>query len=342
MALKFGLLFAIRNPERWAKPWPQIYSETLEQIQAAEELGFDSVWMSEHHGADDGYLPSTLLMAGVAAAHTKRITIGVRLLLLPLHHPVRVAEDAAVVDVLSNGRLILGAAVGYRPEEFPAFGVNRRYRPSLMDEGLEIIRRCWSEERFDYHGRRWNLEGVSVVPKPVQQPGPPIWLGGSRGGAIERIARSADGYHFVGNREVYDSYARAMVAHDRDPRSIPVYDSRDFWVGEDAERAWEEAREHLYYSTKLYAQWGAEAAIADGVDPTQVAKPPETPEEMRERAGLGGPFVGTPDQAVDFFRRRQREVPIDGTIMRMPPGMEHRKILDYLELMAKEVLPQFD
>lgn len=341
MTLKFGLLFAIRNPAQWRKSWAQVYAETLEQVQAAEELGFDSVWMSEHHGADDGYCPSTLMMAGVAATHTTRITVGTRLLLLPLHHPVRVAEDAAVADVLSNGRFILGMAVGYRPEEYPAFGVNRTHRPSRMDEGIEIIRRCWSEERFDFDGKRWQLRGVSVVPKPVQQPGPPIWLGGTRGGAIDRIARSADGFHFVGSREVYDGYARAMLAHGRDPRSIPVYDSRDFWVGEDGEQAWEESREHLHYSTRLYAEWGADAARADGVDTSRLRPPPATPEEMRERADLSGPFVGTPDQAVDFFRRRQQEVPIDGTIMRMPPGIDHQKALRYMELMAAEVLPRF-
>ncbi len=167
VSLKFGFLFSIRNPSQWQKPWPQVYSEMLEQVQAAEELGFDSVWMSEHHGAADGYCPSTLVAAGAAAARTQRITIGIRLLLLPLHHPVRVAEDAAVVDNLSNGRFILGMAVGYVPPEYGMFGVNRRHRPSLMDEGIDIIRRCWTEERFDYEGKRFNLKNVSVVPKPI-------------------------------------------------------------------------------------------------------------------------------------------------------------------------------
>lgn len=342
MALKFGLLFGIRNPHQWEKPWPQIYAETIEQVQAAEELGFHSVWMSEHHGAEDGYCPSTLVMAGVVATHTSTITIGTRLMLLPLHHPVRVAEDAATVDILSNGRFILGAAVGYRPEEYPAFGVNRKHRPSRMDEALSIIRRCWTEDQpFDFHGKRWDLKGVSVVPKPVQPGGPPIWLGGMSAGAVDRVARSADGYHFVGQRQAYDRYAEAMVREGRDPRSIPVFDSRDFWIGGDSERAWAESREHIFYSTRLYAQWGADAARADGVAPSMIREAPETPEAVRANADSSGPFVGDPGQAVEFFRRRQEEVPIAGTIMRMPPGIEHKKALNYMELMAKEVLPHF-
>ena len=339
MTLKFGLIFGIRNPDRWHKPWPQVHSEMIEQMQAAEELGFDSVWLSEHHQVEDGYLPSTLVMAAVAASHTTTIKVGLRLMLLPLHHPVAVAEEAAVVDVLSNGRLILGAAVGYRPKEFSAFGVNRRHRPSLMDEGLEILRRCWTEDGFDHHGRHWDLKDVTVTPKPLQEGGPPIWLGGTRGGAIDRIGRSADGYHFQGGRDVYDAYAKAMAANNRDPRSIPVYDSREFWVGETPEQAWEDSKDHLFYSTQVYTGFGVEAALADGVEPPKV---PETPEEMRERTdSTGGAFIGTPDEAVSFFRRRQEEVPIDGTTMRMPPGMDHQKVLKYLELMSKEVMPHF-
>jgi len=341
VALRFGLLFAMRNPEPWRKPWTQVYAEMLEQVQAAEEFGFDSVWLSEHHGVEDGYCPSTLVAAAAVATKTSRITIGTRLLLLPMHHPVRVAEDAAVVDVLSNGRFVLGMAVGYRPQEYPLFGVERRFRPSLMDEGIEIIKRAWTEDRFDFAGKRHRLEGISVRPKPVQRPHPPIWLGGSRGGAIERIARFADGFHYVGGAAIYDAYAQAMLRAGRDPRSIPVYDSRDFWVAEDGEQAWEQSREHIFYSYRRYAEWGAEAAAADGAQLERRFAPAATPEQMRAQADLSGPFVGDPEQAVDFFRRRQAEVPIDGTIMRMPPGIDHRLALRYMELMARSVLPRF-
>lgn len=338
MGLKFGFLFSIRNPRRWEKPWPQVYGEMLEQVQAAEDLGFDSVWMSEHHGADDGYCPSTLVAAAAAATRTSRITIGIRLLLLPLHHPVRVAEDAAVVDNLAHGRFILGMAVGYVPSEYGMFGVNRRHRPSLMDEGVEIIRRAWTEERFDYEGKRFSLRGVAVQPKPFQQPCPPIWLGGMRGSAIDRVARLADGFHFVGTPEIYAEYAKAMQRHGRDPLSIPVYDSREFWVAEDSAQAWQEAKEHLFYSYTTYASWGAAANAADGRPSTDA--PGTTPEEMRERAGTML-FIGDPGEVVAMFKQRLKDVPITGTIMRVPPGMEYQKVLRCMELVAREVVPRF-
>ena len=233
MALKFGILFSLRNPARWRKPWPQLYQETLEQIVIAEELGFDSVWISEHHGAEDGYCPSVLPVAAVAADRTSTITIGTRLMLLPLHHPVRVAEDAAVVDVLSEGRFVLGVAVGYVPREYPAFGVNRRFRPSLTEEGIEIIRRCWREDDFDFEGNATTWRGCGSSPSPsktvVRRPGSAV----AHHPLVERVARLGDGFHFVGGRTVYDLYAAAMQRHGRDPRAIPVYDSRDFWLGED-------------------------------------------------------------------------------------------------------------
>src|SRR5258706_11549539 len=117
-----------------------LYAETLDHIEAVEALGFDTVWLTEHHFIDGEYLPSVLPMAAAVAARTKRVTIGTAVLLLPLHDPLRVAEDAAVVDVLSNGRLRLGLGLGYKLEEVEAFGIDRRHRPPLLQEGLRIIR----------------------------------------------------------------------------------------------------------------------------------------------------------------------------------------------------------
>jgi alkanesulfonate monooxygenase SsuD/methylene tetrahydromethanopterin reductase-like flavin-dependent oxidoreductase (luciferase family) len=336
MALKFGFLFSLRNPAQWRKPWSQVYRETLDQIVIAEQLGFDSVWLSEHHGAEDGYCPSVLPVAAAAADRTSTITIGTRLMLLPLHHPVRVAEDAAVVDIISEGRFVLGVAVGYRPQEYPAFGVNRRYRPSLIDESIEIIRRAWREDDFDFEGKRYQLKGVRVEPKPFQQDGPPIWIGATRDTALDRVARLGDGFHFVGGPQVYEGYADAMRRHDRDPRSIPVYDSRDFWLGEDDASAWDESREHLYHSYLNYARWGAEAAVADGREPGPA--PAATPEEMRERSEL---FVGGPERIIELFEQRLREAPIDGTIMRMPPGIDHDLAVSLMTRVAEHVVPHF-
>ena len=335
-ALKFGFLFSLRNPAAFRKPWAQLYQETLDQIVIAEELGFDSVWISEHHGAADGYCPSVLPVVAAAADRTSTITLGTRLMLLPLHHPVRVAEDAAVVDIMAEGRFVLGIAVGYVPREYPAFGVNRRHRPSLIEEGIEIIRRCWREEEFDFAGKRFQLKGVRVEPKPYQEGGPPIWIGGTAGPALDRVARLGDGYHFVGGRSIYQTYADAMRGAGRDPRSIPVYDSRDFYLGEDDQRAWEESREHIFHSYSGYAQWGREAAEADGNE--LGPEPAESPEAMREQTDV---WVGGPETIIAKFEERLAQVPIDGTIMRMPPGIDHDRAVQLMTRVAERVLPHF-
>ena len=326
MSLKFGWLMPARNPKRWEQPWDRLYEETLEQCEAAEALGYDSVWPSEHHGVDDGYCPGVLPLCAAIAMRTKSITIGTRLMLLPLHHPVQLAEDAAVVDILSKGRFILGVAIGYRESEFPMMGVNRKNRPSLMEEGLEIIKRCWTEdEPFDYIGKRYKLRGVFVMPKPLQKPHPPIWIGGTSAVAIDRVARYGDGFHGWDVKE----FVAAMERHGRDPRSVPIAESRDIYVAETEEQAWEEGKDHLHYVASLYREWGE----ADRQDPAPL--PPLTYDELRRTT-----FIGNPEQIVGLYKTRIERYPeFTHSILRVPAGMEHKKVLRFMELFAREVMP---
>ena len=136
--LRFGLYYDFRNPPAWRRPYTHIYSEIFEQIIWAEQQGFDDVWLSEHHFQEDGYAPSLLPIAAAIAARTTTMRIGTAVLLLPLHHPVRVAEDAATVDVISNGRFQLGVGVGYKVEEFDSFAIAKTERGRRTNEGLEI------------------------------------------------------------------------------------------------------------------------------------------------------------------------------------------------------------
>ena len=161
---KFGLIYDFRNPPQWRKPWAEFYNELLDEVQLAEELGYDHVWVTEHHFIDDGYTPSVLPIAAAIARLTSRVRIGTWVLLLPLHNAIRVAEDAATVDVLSNGRFDLGVGLGYRIEEFEGFGVDRRQRASLMDESLEIITRTLNGETVSLDGRHYQVKNVTVTP----------------------------------------------------------------------------------------------------------------------------------------------------------------------------------
>src|SRR5262249_43674673 len=152
-----------------------IYAATLDQIAYAEQLGFDDVWLSEHHFIDDAYSPSMLPIGCAIAARTKRIRIGTSVLLLPLHDPVRVAEDAATLDVISTGRLELGLGVGYRVEEFTGFNIDSSERAQRMDEGIEIIRRLFAGERFSFSGKHYTYRDIQLFPRPVQKP-PKLWI----------------------------------------------------------------------------------------------------------------------------------------------------------------------
>ncbi|HEX2172815.1 MAG TPA: LLM class flavin-dependent oxidoreductase, partial [Dehalococcoidia bacterium] len=151
---RFGLLLSFQAPARFGVTPEQVYGESIDQAELADELGYDSVWTTEHHFLEDAYLPSPLIASAAIAARTRQIRIAQGILLLPLYtHPVRLAEDAAVVDVISRGRLILGVGLGYREYEYAGLGLSMRQRRSLMEEGLEVVRRCWTEpEGFSHEG----------------------------------------------------------------------------------------------------------------------------------------------------------------------------------------------
>ena len=163
-----GLLFPFRNPPQWRTPWPQFYAEQLKQTQIAEELGYDTVWLTEHHFAEDGYSPSLLPIASAVATLTSRVRIGTFLLLLPLHNAVRVGEDAATVDIISNGRFDMGFGQGYSPSEFEGYGIPRKQRASLLEEGIEVIRGMWTQDPFSYTMRcAWEKMPQPLISFPM-------------------------------------------------------------------------------------------------------------------------------------------------------------------------------
>ncbi|MES2169517.1 MAG: LLM class flavin-dependent oxidoreductase [Actinomycetota bacterium] len=167
----------------------QLWKEALDYAGEAEVLGFDSVWVGEHHFTADGYLPSVFPFLAAIAARTERVTIGSKVLLAPLHHPIRVAEDAAAVQLISGGRLVVGAAIGYRPEEFDGFGVRLSQRAQRLERMVEICRAAWSGSPVELENS--DMAAVTVYPMVGDIP---IWLGGRAPAALARVGRVADGY----------------------------------------------------------------------------------------------------------------------------------------------------
>ena len=219
--IRFGLWYDFRNPSQWRQPYDRLYGETLDQIAWGESQGFDDVWLSEHHFIEDGYLPSILPVAAAIAARTKRIRIASGVLLVPFHNPVRLAEDIAVVDVISGGRFELGVGVGFKLEEFDSFGVSFRERGSRTNQSLDIIRRLLSGETVTYKSDFFNFKNIKVTPEPIQKPHPPIWLGGFTAAALRRAARYGDGFTVPGaTRDVYDQYVAQLKKQNRPARTF--------------------------------------------------------------------------------------------------------------------------
>lgn len=187
--MKYGVLFSCQDPPGSSIGHPAVYEAALEQVLAAEREGYEWVNLTEHHVAADGYLPALLPMLAAIAARTRRIRLSTGMLILTLHNPIRIAEEAAVVDIISNGRLTLGVAAGYREVEFQAMQVDYATRGRRFSESLEILELAWAGEPFSYDGQIFKIPEVVVRPLPVQRPGIPLWLGGTTEVALRRVVR---------------------------------------------------------------------------------------------------------------------------------------------------------
>jgi alkanesulfonate monooxygenase SsuD/methylene tetrahydromethanopterin reductase-like flavin-dependent oxidoreductase (luciferase family) len=336
--MKFGVLYAFRNPPRWHQPYPDFYRAQFEQMQAVEQLGYDVVWVTEHHFIEDGYLPSLLPVAAVIGDRTKRVQIGTYVLLLPLHHPLRVAEDAAVVDVISNGRLILGLGQGYRLEEFEGFNINPDHRPRMTEEGIEVIQGAWTQDNFSYAGEHYQVKNITLTPKPVQKPHPPLGIG-ARG--LKPTRRAAKyGCHLMGGAlGQYDIYVNALKEYGRDPKDFDVMNLRPIYVHRDPERAWEEAGEHIFYLFQNYGKWFGTAADLKS-DTRLGAMNVASLAEIRDTDFWRNIVIaGSPEQVTERLLKEHASAPCDHLLFFVLPGLAYEKMLGSIRLFAEEVMP---
>ncbi|HKV54113.1 MAG TPA: LLM class flavin-dependent oxidoreductase [Candidatus Binataceae bacterium] len=328
--MKFGYMLDFRNPASGGMDFGTFYAEMFRQVEFVDQVGFDSIWLTEHHFTDDGYLAAQMPTLAAIAARTRRVTLGTYVLLAPFYHPLRLAEDSATIDVISGGRLRLGIGLGYRAEEFEGFQVARGERLGRTLETIEILRRAWTGERFSFTGKYFNFTDARVLPRPVSQPYPELLWGGMARKAIERGARMGLSFACnLGRREV-QLYRETLVKCGKDPAAFSIVGNRLVYVADSFEQAWADIEGPAIYQAALYAKWLSAAA-----SPDQKWFLPD-PERLKQGAVIGSPENVRQRLAELFDAGETTEI-----ILAMQlPGLAPAKTMRSLERFASEVLPR--
>ena len=312
------------------------YRDALEEVVRAEDLGFDSVWMEEHHSVTNHYWPSPLPVLAGFATRTSRMRLGTDILVAPFYHPVRLAEDTAMLDVMSGGRFVLGVAIGYKPDEFALYGVELEKRGARFEEQLAIMNGLWTQESVSFTGTYYRVVG-RLEPQPPTRPHPPVWIGGWGDITLRRAATLADNWvpgptadlaRLLAGKQRFIANRRAAGRTDA-LTEWPL--TRDVIIADTDREARELAEKHIMISyRKEYAGgWRhpfIDASLATDLDAL-----------MKDRFLIGGP-----DQVVRALKPFVSEYGMTHLICRVFfPGMPHRHIMRELELIAKEVRPAF-
>jgi alkanesulfonate monooxygenase SsuD/methylene tetrahydromethanopterin reductase-like flavin-dependent oxidoreductase (luciferase family) len=338
--MQLVVTMGIRNLPSRPRPLPELYRDFLEESVLAEQLGFCAIWASEHHFSPDAWNPSPFVFLTAVAARTKRVRVGPYVLLLPLHNPVRVAEDAAVLDNISGGRLDLPVGVGSAAEEFRTFGVPFGERLGRTFEALRVIERCFAGEEFSHQGKYYDFPDLHMTTPPAQRPGPPIWVASMGEQSVAWTARR--GYHLAaGAGPGHQRWEELLVrhGHDRSTRRVASIPLR-VHLAETKQAAWDEAEAGLHQVLHFYrsrVDRGSATAAAGVLDPL----PPVG--EFREVPGIGHrgtPFiVGTPDEAM-LALARYRDRRLSHLCLNFhQPGMETRAVRRSMAMFAHELMP---
>ena len=326
MQPRFGVCYDFRNPVDSGIAMPDLYAQALAQIQWLDQLGIDQIWFTEHHFVDDGYLPSWIPVASAAASVTSRVRFSTDICLLPFANPVRLAEDLAVLDNISNGRVELGVGMGYAPHEFAGFGIPVSRRVSLMDEGLEVLSRAFSGETFSFAGKRYQFEDVRITPGFVQEGGPPLWIAAMSAAGARRAARFNTHFLPQGDRaQTLDVWhaAHAEAGTSTEDKRIGII--KGVFVTDDVEREWPKVRDSERYRMQLYRRFFSESKTDFGAG------------EHIPQTWVVGDADHCVDELADFMRTYGVT---DLVTWGIPPGLTGDAMQRSLERFATEVVPR--
>ncbi|MEU6908393.1 LLM class flavin-dependent oxidoreductase [Streptomyces coeruleorubidus] len=297
------------------------YRAALEMASYADDRGVTTVQTEEHHGADNNWLPSPFAFAGAVFGATRRVAVTVSAVIGPLHDPLRLAEEIAVLDLLSGGRLVTVAGIGYRPEEYDLFGVDFARRGRLQDELLETLLAAWTGEPFSYRGRT-----VRITPRPCTEPHPLLLVGGSSKAAARRAARL--GLPFFPSAhlpELEAYYKERLVEYGTEGWvMMPAAETPLLHVAEDPDRAWAQYGEHFLHEARTYASWQS------GVVRSAVKSAATTVEDLRAE---GVYRILTPEQCAGLG--------LDSLVLHpLAGGMPVEEGWRSLQLFAERVMPE--
>ena len=346
--MKFGLFYLFSDFGNI--PQDRIFDEVLDEITYGEELGFDSVWLPEHHFAIYGMLGNPLTLAAAVSQRTKRMKIGTAVMVLPFQHPLRVAEDAALVDVLSGGRLLLGFGRGYQPPEFHGFGVPQPDSSAMFLESFEILKRALSGEKFSYKGKFWNIEEpTEIFPKPVQRPHPPFYVASVSPRSLDVAARlglslirAPQFSNLDAVAEGFDDYKAKMREFGHDPEALDQPLSVRTYVAPTDEEARAEAKHVVWFyhllATLLPGAPGRPRPPAGyenyPQDPSVLSK--LTVDDVLER----GTAFGSPERVIDVLKTYMQRLGSSHFMIQMRiGGLEHEKVRRSMKLFAEQVMP---
>lgn len=328
--MRLGLFSVVDHyPNELDRTAGRFYNELLEQVEAADKLGFESFWIAEHHFHEYGAIPRPAIWLAAAAQCTRRIGLGAAVVVLPFDNPLRIAEDFAMVDTLSNGRLVLGVGSGYLKHEFEGFGVPSEEKRGRFDEGLEILLKAWCGERFSHRGEHHVIDGIQMNLLPIQRPHPPLWIAILSNGAAYHVGRRGLPIMTIpyATTESFDELAamtaefrRGFAESEGRPENATVRFGLHVHCAETTELARSQAREPMerYVRTRLYAK----------------QRPFDTLIEQDLVA------FGDPDEVVRVLRRyRDAGLTHPMAIVNFG-GMPHENAMRSMELLAQEVLPK--
>jgi alkanesulfonate monooxygenase SsuD/methylene tetrahydromethanopterin reductase-like flavin-dependent oxidoreductase (luciferase family) len=338
--MKFGILFRPQDPpdaanivERW--------QEILAAAKVAEQAGFDGLFVPEHHMMPDGYPPSPWAALGALAAITERVEIGTTIHLLPFEHPIHVAEHAAMVDVISGGRLRLGCGLGNFPTEFELYGIDPATQVSRFEECIEVVQRAWAGEELDFHGRHFDIKG-RITPRPV---GAELWLGAMSEPGVRRAARfgcpwPTDPLHNIDVMKHWAEVYRSAGEEYGTSHKLGVNLLRDGWVADslaDVERTWwPHVRADHWFYFKEVPRW-----VADREPFLQDVT--EEDDFKFDRHRIDRLIVGSPDDCIASIRAFREAIDPDYLILtfRMAAGPDHQRELECIRRFGSEVIPAF-